>query len=187
MNRACVLLAPGFEEIEAVTIIDVLRRAGVEVEIVAVMAEPSEAAPFVTGSHDISVRTTTRVEALDARAFDAVVLPGGLPGAHNLRDHAACQKLVQEASRAGKVVAAICAGPVALESAGVLAGREATSYPGNALPSARYSEARVVVDGQVVTSRGPGTALEFSLTLVRMLVSEAVSEKLRTAMLVSTG
>ncbi len=187
MKRVCVLLAPGFEEIEAVTVIDVLRRAGIHVEVAAVMTPASELAPLVTGSHDITVRATTRVEALEAHSFDAVVLPGGLPGAHNLRDDAAAQRLVKDASQAGKVVAAICAGPVALERAGVLAGREATSYPGNALPSARYSEARVVIDGQVVTSRGPGTALEFSLALVRMLVSDDASEKLQSGMLVSTG
>lgn len=187
MKRACVLLAPGFEEIEAVTVIDVLRRAGVDVEIAAVQAAATDGAPLVTGSHDIGVRATTRVEAVRAADFDAVVLPGGLPGAHNLRDDPAAQSLVVEAAAGGKIVAAICAGPVALERAGVLRGREATSYPGNALPSARYSEARVVIDGRVVTSRGPGTALEFSLELVRLLVSEASAEKLRQGMLVNAS
>jgi 4-methyl-5(b-hydroxyethyl)-thiazole monophosphate biosynthesis len=187
MKRACVLLAPGFEEIEAVTVIDVLRRAGVEVDVAAVMAPALEAAPFVTGSHDISVRAARRVETVSADDYDVLVLPGGLPGAHNLRDDDAVQALIVSAHHKGKLVAAICAGPVALERAGVLAGRAATSYPGNALPSARYSEARVVVDGQVVTSRGPGTALEFALTLVRLLVSEAASEKLASGMMVSAG
>lgn len=185
MKRACVLLAPGFEEIEAVTVIDVLRRTEVHVDIAAVGAPGSEATPLVTGSHDITVRATTRAEAVNAAELDALVLPGGLPGAHHLRDDPTAQKLIAEAHRAEKLVAAICAGPVALERAGVLEGRVATSFPGTTLPSARYSEARVVVDGRVVTSRGPGTALEFSLELVRLLVSDAVADKLSRTMLVN--
>ncbi len=185
MKRACVLLAPGFEEIEAVTIIDVLRRAEVHVEVAAVGTPDSDPAPLVTGSHDISVRATTRAEAIRSEDFDAIVLPGGLPGAHHLRDDETAQALVREAAARDKIVAAICAAPVALERAGVLAGRAATSFPGHALPSARYQEARVVVDGRIVTSRAAGTALEFSLELVRHLVSDAVANKLRSGMLVN--
>jgi 4-methyl-5(b-hydroxyethyl)-thiazole monophosphate biosynthesis len=185
MKRACVLLAAGFEEIEAVTIIDVLRRAEVHVEVAAVGTNDSDPAPFVTGSHDIAVRATTRAEKIRAADFDAIVLPGGLPGAHHLRDDETAQALIREAAGRDKVVAAICAAPVALERAGVLTGRAATSFPGHALPSARYQEARVVVDGRVVTSRSAGTALEFSLELVRHLVSDAVASKLRSGMLVN--
>ncbi len=185
MKRACVLLAPGFEEIEAVTIIDVLRRAGVHVEVAAVGTAEGDPAPFVTGSHDIAVRATTRAEVIRGEEFDALVLPGGLPGAHHLRDDETAQARIREAAESDKVVAAICAAPVALDRAGVLAGRAATSFPGHALPSARYQEARVVIDGRVVTSRAAGTALEFSLELVRQLVSDAVATKLGSQMLVN--
>jgi 4-methyl-5(b-hydroxyethyl)-thiazole monophosphate biosynthesis len=184
MKRACVLLAEGIEEIEAVTIIDVLRRAEVNVVVAAVGKDDSDPAPLVTGSHDITVRATTRAEAIRAGDFDAIVLPGGLPGAHHLRDDATAQALIREAADRDKVVAAICAAPVALERAGVLTGRAATSFPGHALPSARYSEARVVVDGRVVTSRSVGTALEFALELVRHLVGGEVATKLHRGMLV---
>ena len=177
--KALVPLAEGFEELEAVTIIDVLRRAGVEVTTAALAATP------VTGSHAISVAADTLLDSVDPRSFDAVVLPGG-PAAKRLRDDARIRSLVQTAARDGKLVAALCAAPIALEAAGVLAGKRATVYPGNELPSAAaVVTERVVVDGTIVTSRGPGTALEFALTLVEKLVSVEKANELRRAMLVA--
>ncbi len=178
MPQVAVLLAPGFEEIEAVTIIDVLRRAGVDVKCVAIDAD------HAVGSHQIAIVPDSRLEDLRAESLDALVLPGGLPGATNLRDHAGVQTLIQECAQRGALVAAICAAPIALEAAGVLAGKRATSYPGFELSSAEYREDRVVEDGQIVTSRGPGTALEFSLTLVARLVGEEAASGLRAGMLV---
>lgn len=181
-KRACVFLADGFEETEAVAVIDVLRRANVDVEVAAV--GPREE-PWRTGSHGIDVRSTLRVGDVKVDAFDAFVVPGGQPGATHLRDDPTVQALLQEAHRRGLVVAAICAGPIALESAGVLRGRSATAFPGVELPSAQFREQRVVVDGHVVTSRGPGTALEFSLALVEQLVSKQAAQELATKMLVA--
>jgi len=176
--KALVPLAEGFEELEAVTIIDVLRRAGVEVTVAALASSP------VTGSHAIQIAADTTLDAVDARSFDAVVLPGG-PAAKRLRDDARVLEIVRAAAASGKLVAALCAAPIALEAAGVLAGKRATVYPGNALPSAELVEERVVIDGNIVTSRGPGTALEFSLTLVEALVNREKANELRAAMIVA--
>lgn len=178
MASAVVLLAEGFEEIEAVTIIDVLRRAEVEVHVAALSGE------IVTGSHGIRIAADGKLADLDASRFDAVILPGGMPGAKNLRDDERVQALIRETAARGGLLGAICAGPIALESAGVLAGKRATSYPGHPLPSAVYGEERVVEDGNVVTSRGPGTALEFALKLVERLVSPDAARSHRARMLV---
>jgi len=177
--RALVPLAEGFEELEAVTIIDVLRRGGVEVTTAALASTP------VTGSHAISVAADALLDAVDPGAFDAIVLPGG-PGAKRLRDDPRLRTLLQTAARDGKLVAAVCAAPIALEAAGVLAGKRATVYPGNELASAaQVLTDAVVVDGNIVTSRGPGTALAFALTLVEKLVSVNKANELRQAMLVA--
>ncbi len=175
--RALVPLAEGFEELEAVTIVDVLRRGGVDVTLAALEKSP------VLGSHGIAVAADALLDAVDPGALDAVVLPGG-PAAKRLRDDRRVQAILRDAARDGKLVAAVCAAPIALEAAGVLAGKRATVYPGNELPSAHLTEERVVVDGNVITSRGPGTALEFSLALVERLVSAEKAQAVATAMLV---
>jgi 4-methyl-5(b-hydroxyethyl)-thiazole monophosphate biosynthesis len=177
--RVLVPLADGFEEIEAVTIVDVLRRASIEV-VTAALGDPD-----VRGSHGILLRADARLDEVGAEQFDAVVLPGGMPGSKTLRDDERLRKIVQQAAGTGKLVAAICAAPIALEAAGVLAGRRATSYPGNELPSARYVEERVVADGSLITSRGPGTAFEFSLALVERLKGSDAANELRAGMLVA--
>ncbi len=163
MARACVLLAPGFEEIEAITIIDVLRRAEVETVTLAVSDNPVE------GAHGIAVRADASLETAGGE-WDAVILPGGMPGSTNLRDDPRVQALVRKQHARGGICAAICAAPIALAKAGVLAGKKATSYPGfrDELGCA-YLEDRVVIDGNVVTSRGPATAMEFALRLAALL------------------
>lgn len=181
LMRALVLLADGFEEIEAVTIVDVLRRGGIAVTTAALGASP------VTGSHGIAVGADRLLDGISAADFDAIVLPGGLPGSRNLKEDARVLALLGAAARANKTIAAVCAAPIALEAAGVLAGKRATAYPGHELPSARYSEERVVVDGNVVTSRGVGTVLEFALVLVGRLAGVEVKERLERAMLVTGG
>lgn len=179
MASALVILADGFEEIEAVTIIDVLRRAGIEVTVAGVESE------MATGSHGISIGIDTTLDLLDTSAFESLVLPGGMPGAASLRDNPRVQELIKEFYSKGRLVAAICAAPIALERAGVLTGKAATSYPGFDLPSAQYSEARVVDAGQIITSRGPGTALGFALRLVERLVSSEAATQLGDRMLVA--
>jgi 4-methyl-5(b-hydroxyethyl)-thiazole monophosphate biosynthesis len=176
--NALVPLAEGFEELEAVTIIDVLRRAGVEVTVAALATSP------VQGSHAIRVEADALLDAVQGDAFDAVVLPGG-PAAKRLRDDERVKAVVRRLAKEGRLVAAVCAAPIALEAAGVLAGKRATVYPGNTLPSAEQLEARVVVDGSIITSRGPGTALEFSLAVVAKLVGQAKADELARAMIVA--
>ncbi len=180
MARACVLLADGFEEIEAVTVLDVLRRAGIHVQAVSLRGKR------VKGSHGITVVADTTVREAARQQWDAVVLPGGLPGAENLRDHPAVREFVRRQFQTGGRVAAICAGPIALAAAGVLDGRRATCYPGfeAQLGAARCVSDRVVVDGNVVTSRGPGTAMEFALALVAELADRDTEAALRQRMLV---
>lgn len=179
MRIAC-LLAPGFEEIEAITILDVLRRAELDVRAVAVGG-----ARLVPGAHGISV-TADELLAPD-QSWDLVVLPGGLPGAENLRDDPGVQTLIQNQAAAGKGLAAICAAPIALAAAGALRGRQATAYPGFEDQLGAEVELRpgdVVRDGPIITSRGPGTALAFALALVETYGAPGQAEALRAGMLV---
>ncbi len=181
MPKVCVLLAEGFEEIEAVTIIDVLRRAKVDVVTLAVTAGP------VRGSHGIAIETDRSLADSAGDAWDMVILPGGMPGSTNLRDDPRVLELIRRQAREGKRIGAICAAPIALGKAGVLQGKKATSYPGfqDQLAGASYQEARVVSDGTITTSRGPGTAMEFALQLVTELQGKGTAGELRKGMLVS--
>ena len=186
-KSAAVLLADGFEEIEAATVIDVLRRAGVHVHVLGVGAR-SDA--MRTGSHGLSMGVDGRIDDVAAGVWssvDALVLPGGMPGAAHLRDDAAVQAHLVAHHARGGLVGAICAAPIALVPGGLLAGRRATCFPGfeAQLVNARVSDSAVVVDGNVVTSRGVGTALSFALALVDLLVGAARAEELRAQMLVA--
>jgi 4-methyl-5(b-hydroxyethyl)-thiazole monophosphate biosynthesis len=178
MARVLVPLAEGFEEIEAVTIIDVLRRADVAVTVAALATSP------VLGAHDITLGADTTLEAAGTVTYDAVILPGGGKGSQLLREDRRVLDLLRRHAELGKVTAAICAAPTALEAAGLLENRRATSYPGNGLPSAQYSEERVVEDGNIITSRSAGTALEFALVLVGRLVGESARAALEASLLV---
>lgn len=167
MARVLVPLAQGCEELEAVTIIDILRRAGIEVVSAGLAAGP------VRASRGTVLLPDATLDAVLQQAFDLVVLPGGMPGSEHLKNDARIIALLKQTAAAGKHVAAICAAPMALHAAGLLAGKRATSYPGvlDQLPGTHhYCQEAVVTDGQVVTSRGPGTAMDFALTLVELLV-----------------
>ena len=164
MNVA-VLLADGFEEIEAITSIDVLRRAGLNTKTLALRDAK------VTGANNVAIEADSLLSDEMSSQFDMIVLPGGLPGAEHLRDDARVIEMVSKHYKAGKHVAAICAAPIVLGKAGILEGKMATCYPSfeKQLIGANVSEERVVVDGKIITSRGPGTSLEFALTLVKEL------------------
>lgn len=165
-NGIVVPLLDGFEEIEATTIIDVLRRAELPVLVAG------DRRGVVKGNHAIGLGAELALSEIEPSTVRAVVLPGGMPGADNLSRHSGAQALISQVASAGKYTAAICAGPRALAAAGVLSGRTVTCYPGHehALTGATVIEERVVVDGPVITSRGPGTAMEFALTLVGLMV-----------------
>ena len=181
-KRVLVLVADGFEEIEAVTLIDVLRRADLEVTV----ASPDGA--VVNGAHGIRMGTERRFADVKAADHDALVLPGGTSNARTLASHAEAQRLIKEARALDKVVGAICAAPLALKAAGVIQGAQITSFPGmeREFAGEKYREERVVKDGNVLTSRGPGTALEFALAVVADLEGKAAADKLRSGMLVAS-
>lgn len=180
-KKVLVVLADGFEEIEAITPIDVLRRAGLEVTIAGVGGHQ------ITGSHGITVETDTTIEEIEELP-DAIVLPGGMPGAENLSKSKALRDILERMDEAGRQIGAICAAPaVALASTGILDGRKATCYPsfesrfGKAII---FSPDRVVVDRNIITSRGPGTALEFALALAQTLTGLETARGLRERILV---
>lgn len=179
---ACVLLCDGFEETEAVTVVDVLRRAGVQTSILGVNTRT------VTGSHGVTLKVDAALQdVVDlGTVFDAVVLPGGMPGATNLRDSDRARDFVRAQRSSGATLAAICAAPMALGHWGLLHGRRATCFPGfeGELTGADVVEDPVVVDDGVITSRAVGTALAFALSLVRILVDEAEAARLAQSMLV---
>lgn len=165
MKKVLVTLAPGFEEIETITVVDILRRAGARV----VLAATEEG--LIEGSRGVSVLPDTLIDQVDDIDFDLVVLPGGQPGTTNLQNNETVKAIVQKMYQSRKQVAAICAAPTILHSAGILNNAVATSHPSvkDQLNDIDYSEERVVVDGNIITSRSPGTALEFALKLVEIL------------------
>jgi 4-methyl-5(b-hydroxyethyl)-thiazole monophosphate biosynthesis len=168
MPRVIVPLAQGFEEIEAVTVIDLLRRAQIDVLTAGLDARR------VAGSHDIVVEADVLLAEAIHELYDMVVLPGGMPGAQHLREDPRVIELIRRHVTGRRYAAAICAAPSVLAAAGVLrAGGSATSFPGfldeRSAPDVRLSTAPVVIDGLIVTSRGPGTAIDFSLALIELL------------------
>ena len=180
MKSVAVLLAPGFEEIEAITVIDVLRRADIRVTVAGLSKGE------ITGSHQITVRPDRSLDEIQPEGFDMVVLPGGLPGTDHLRADPRVRTFVQQMAGAGKLTCAICAAPTVLKEAGVAEGKSVTSHPivREDLKGLDYREDRVVVDGPVVTSRGAGTAMEFALELVRILAGPEKTDLLARAMMV---
>lgn len=175
-----MFLANGFEEVEALCPLDLLRRAGVEVTTVGVGG-----AEYVMGAHGICVQA----DIPDAMYRDAkpemVILPGGMPGARNLDESRAVDEALRAAASSGGYLAAICAAPMVLGHRGYLKGKRATCYPGfeGELEGATVAEERVVSDGKVITAAGMGVALEFGLALVRALKGEAAASDLRRAVL----
>jgi 4-methyl-5(b-hydroxyethyl)-thiazole monophosphate biosynthesis len=180
MARVLVPLAEGFEEIEAVTVIDLLRRAGIEVCTASIDSAPDSSgiAGVVVGSHGIGIAADARLADVDDADFEMIVLPGGMPGAAHLKDDARLIGMLRRAGERGSHVAAICAAPSVLAHAGLLDGRAATSFPGfldaTSATGLQLSTAPVVVDGPIVTSRGPGTAIDFALTLIELLAGGRV-------------
>ena len=170
MKKVLVLLAQGCEEIEAVTAIDILRRAGIDVKSAGLDAQP------VRASRGTVLLPDGTLEQLQHESFDMIVLPGGQPGTDNLDRDARVRALLQKMARDNKYTAAICAAPKVLANAGLLDGKNATSFPGVLdrmnLPNVKLNTAPVVRDGLVVTSRGPGTAMDFALELVEVLAGK---------------
>lgn len=178
MTPVLVPLAQGCEEIEAVTIIDILRRAGITVISAGLDAQPVRASRGT-----VLIPDTTLDEALK-QTFDMVVLPGGQPGTNNLKADARILSLLKSMAQQDKYVAAICAAPSVLATAGLLDGKKATSYPGalNAFPKVHQQAKSLVEDGKLITSRGPGTAMDFALLLVERLAGLAKRQEVEAGL-----
>ena len=184
-----VFLAEGFEEIEAIAPVDVLRRVGIDAKHVSVV----KGEKVVTGAHGIKVTADLTFEEADFDNCRMLVLPGGLPGATNLLAHEGLCEKVKEFAAAGeegaKYVAAICAAPLVFGALGILEGKMATIYPGmeEELKGAIPMKNRVVVDGNIITSKGPGTALEFAVELAGILKDKLAMATLTFDMIMPKG
>jgi len=177
MKRILVFLADGFEEIEALTVVDVLRRANVHVDTCSLDEK------MVRGTHDIYVQADILINnKLDS--YDGIYLPGGMPGAKNLMEDTRVQKIIKEYYHTGKLVSAICAAPIALNRAGILKGKRGTSFPGfeDQLEYQEFVEEPVVISDNIITSRGPATALLISFEILKFLGYEKQVETLKEDM-----
>lgn len=175
-----VFLANGFEEIEALTVVDLMRRAVIDINTVSVNGDS-----VVKGSHGISVKTDIVYDQADFDVCEMMVLPGGMPGTTNLCAHKALNEKLVEFHDTGKKVAAICAAPMVFGKAGLLHGHEATIYSGMEaeLTGAVVKDEKVVVSGNVITSKGPGTAMDFALTLIEILKGKEAADKVAKGLL----
>ncbi len=180
MPTVLVPLAQGCEELEAVTIIDLLRRAKITVVTAGLDENPVKASRGV-----VFIPDTTLDKAIQQN-FDMIVFPGGLPGADNLNNDPRIHQLLKTMHQQGKYTAAICAAPKILAHAGLLANKSATSYPGVLenmnIPQLQFISAPVIKDGLVITSRGPGTAIDFALELIATLVGSEIRNQVETAL-----
>jgi 4-methyl-5(b-hydroxyethyl)-thiazole monophosphate biosynthesis len=180
MPTVLVPLAQGCEELEAVTIIDLLRRAKITVVTAGLDENPVKASRGV-----VLIPDTTLDKAMQQN-FDMIVLPGGLPGADNLNNDPRIHSLLKKMHQQGKYTAAICAAPKVLAHAGLLANKSATSYPGVLehmnIPQLQFITAPVIKDGSVITSRGPGTAIDFALELIATLVGSEIRDQVESAL-----
>lgn len=174
MKKVCVLLADGFEEIEALTVVDLLRRARIYVDTVSIADDY-----MVRGSHGIAVQTEDLFDEVDFEDFDMLVLPGGLPGTTNLGDHSGVRKTIRDFDEKGKYIAAICAAPTLLSNLGLLKGKRVTCYPSmeKQITGAVLTGAPVMSDGNIITGQGVGAAIEFALTLTAVLAGEEKAQE----------
>ncbi|MDO5707523.1 MAG: DJ-1/PfpI family protein [Andreesenia angusta] len=181
--RALVFLAEGFEEIEALTTVDFLRRMKIKVDMVSI-DENLE----VKGAHDIRVIADLTIDQIDEiDSLDAVIIPGGLPGAFNLRDDKRVIEIVKSVFEKGKLVSAICAGPSVLQEAKILKGRRATCYPGfeSNIEDAEYTNSDVEIDSNIITGKGPYLAADFAIEIVRYLLGNEKASELEKDVLKS--
>lgn len=181
MKKVCVHLADGFEEIEAISIIDVLRRAGIKVIIVSITGNLK-----VEGSHQIKVTADMLFENVNYKKIDMIILPGGMPGSTNLDNHKGLQEQILHFHHNNKPLGAICAAPMVLGHLGVLQNSQATCYPGfeKHLQGASSTGEPVVLDKNIVTGKGPGTAIQFALKIVELLIDKKTADEHAKKMIV---
>lgn len=176
MSKTGIFLADSCEEIEALTVVDILRRANLEIVMISINKTTS-----VTGSHGITFLADTTFEEVSFDELDAIVLPGGMPGTLHLGEHAGVNSVIKDFAQKGKLVSAICAAPSVLGAAGILEGKNATCHPGfeDKLTGAATSLDTVVTDGNIITSRGMGTAIDFALAIVNYMKDETAVAELK--------
>jgi len=179
MKKVFIHLANGFEEVEAITPVDVLRRAGCEVTLVSVTGKRE-----VTSARGMTVLSDTLFDDMDYTRADVILFPGGQPGSDNLTKHAGLKKLIPEFHKQGKIIAAICAAPMVLANAGILQGKRVTCFPGTEplLKGAICTGNTVEIDGNIITGKAAGAAMKFSLVLTEQLISKSKADELRKAM-----
>jgi len=178
--NVAVHLAEGFEEIEAVSIIDVLRRADIETIVVSVSGSLD-----VTGAHGLGIKADKLFEEIDYKNTEMIILPGGMPGASNLNDHSGLRSKIKEFNKEGKPLGAICAAPMVFGSTGVIQDKNATCFPGfeDRLTGAKVTGSEVEVAGKIVTGKGPGVAIKFALQIVEMLKGKKVRDEVAEKMI----
>lgn len=178
MKKALILLAEGFEEIEAITPIDFLRRAGIETTVASIAEDR-----LVSGSHRVVIQADVLLSSIeDPLSYDALIIPGGQPGADNLSHSEIVLQLIRDFDVAGKLISAICAGPKVLHKAGILEGRKVTSYPSSKaqLTGVNYADDEIITyDKNLITSRGPATAVQFSFGIINFLVGAKAASEVR--------
>ena len=173
MSKVAIFMADGCEEIEGLTVVDILRRAGVKIDMLSIGDSLN-----VTGAHGIQFRADYLMTDKNSDDYDGVILPGGMPGTTNLEKNTLVQSALKKQFSAGKLIAAICAAPSILGKNGMANGKKVTSYPGfeDAFPRSTYVTDSVVTDGNVITSRGMGTAIDFALAIIEYLISASAAE-----------
>ena len=181
MKSAVILLAEGFEEIEAITIIDVLRRGSVKCDICSIRDRK------VIGAHKIKIKVDILLSEIEVDSYDAVILPGGMPGAKNLKEDSRVIDILKRFKIKNKIIGAICAAPIVLKEAGIIIDKTITSYPDfkDELSESNYSEDIVTNDGNIFTSRGPATAIYFALELLKQLADQQIYQNVKEGMLVN--
>lgn len=176
MSKLGIFMADGCEEIEGLTVVDLVRRAGIEIEMISVSGNDT-----VTGSHKIAFGTDVKKADADYASYDGIVLPGGMPGTTHLMEDETVNRVIKEFAQDGKLVAAICAAPSVLGNAGLLEGKSATCYPGveGKLTGANFVTNSVAKDGNIITSRGLGTAIDFAAEIVAYLLDKDAAKSLK--------
>ena len=180
MTKAIVFLAEGFEEMEALGTVDILRRGGIGVITVSITDDKT-----VKGAHGISIAADATIGSMDLSSADALILPGGMPGSSNLDASDVVKDAIMKQYKAGRIVAAICAAPMVLGGLGILEGRKVTCYPGfeEKLCGAQATGRDVEIDGNVITGRGPGLVMKFALALVEALKGDAAAKEVAAGLL----
>ena len=180
MKKIGIFMADGCEEIEGLTVVDVVRRAGITIDMISITGKKE-----VAGAHGITFAADVLAEEADFDSYDGIVLPGGMPGTLNLGKHEIVKKVITSYAAGGKLTAAICAAPSVLGENGILEGKHAVSYPGfeEKLLGAKVGAEKVAVDGNIITSRGMGTAIDFALKLTEILFDREKAEELAASII----